>query len=238
MQKRKNFGDYLLPRKIKARNWQLYSGLALLSLALSLSLQSFAQAADKTDQTPTFSVRSEVSDQEMFGKSLSTTRLLQNKTSATEIRAGTDPIRPSRLRIPAIGIVTGVETLGLRDGAMDVPTNIWNVGWLKDSAQPGAIGNAVIAGHKDSVKGMAIFWNLGLLTVGDKVFISDETGAELTFEVVEVKSYLNSQAPLLRIFGPSDQRQLNLLTCDGNFVREQRTYDRRLVVFTRLIANG
>jgi hypothetical protein len=62
-----------------------------------------------------------------------------------------------RLTIPKLGIAPYVEPVGLVQGAMDVPSNIWDVAWLKIGPRPGDVGNAVIDGHLDAINGPAIF---------------------------------------------------------------------------------
>lgn len=224
----------------KSRYLQFGVGMFLIMAGLGLAWQTLAQAAD--DPQRSFSVRSEVSDQEMFGKQLYSERIppLAAVLNMVGLHVGTQPgsgpVVPSRLRIPAIGIDTNVEQVELlSNGAMDVPTNIWNVGWLHSNPRPGDIGNAVIDGHKDSVRGSAIFGSLGELKVGDKLYVSDAYGYELTFEVYERASYPVAGADLDRIFGPTSEHQLNLITCDGTFVASKHTYDQRLVVYTRLV---
>jgi LPXTG-site transpeptidase (sortase) family protein len=232
---RRNFGFIFTG---KARNWQLAGGILLIMMGVILSLQPLAQAYNDPGLSDnTSSVRPEVSDLEMFGKKLSTDKPLFQSLAQAELKPSNDPVQPSRLRIPAIEVDTLIEEVGLRDGNMDVPNNIWNVGWLKNSPKPGEAGNAVLAGHRDSVAGTAVFWNLNLLKAGEKVYVSDGAGNELTFEVTEVQSYSLTDAPMLRIFGPADEKQLNLITCDGTFVRQDHTYDHRLVVFTKLVEN-
>ncbi len=180
-----------------------------------------------------------VSDFEMLGKSISAARIERSgQADSAELKPGSGPIVPVRLRIPALGIDADIEEVGLRKGAMDVPGNIWNAGWLNSGPRPGDVGNAVLDGHKDSVHGTAIFWELGKLKAGDKIYVSDQYGYELTFEVSEVQSYANQDVPLARLFGGSAERQLNLVTCDGTFVREQLTYDRRVIVYTHLISSN
>jgi len=211
------------------------SSLLLLLVTLNLFSLPLVQAVDEEWQH-TSSVRPEASDYELFGKRLSTNRPAQTFTNSTKLTTATGPVVPVRLRIPALGIDTNIEALGLQSsGAMDVPSNIWNAGWLSSGPKPGEAGNAVIAGHRDSVKGEAVFWSLENLSPGDKVYVSDSTGNELTFVVTEVASYPLESTPLERVFGVSDQSQLNLITCYGDFVKDQHTYNKRLVVYTRLL---
>lgn len=216
-------------------NLKVRGAFLSLGLVIAFSLPLLAQASQPFSDETTFTVRQEVSDQEMFGKKISSARenprLLMSDTRPAASLSG----KPARLRIPDLGIDTLIESVGLRNGQMDVPGNIWDVSWLNTSPWPGQVGNAVIAGHKDSVHGSAIFANLDRLQPGNKVFVSDASGLELTFEVQEVQSFGLDQAPMLRIFGPSPERQLNLITCDGTFITQQHSYDKRLVVYTKQI---
>ena len=130
-----------------------------------------------------------------------------------------------------------MEYVGLTaDGAMDAPKRFDTVGWYELGARPGEIGNAVLAGHLDSKTGPAIFWDLRALQPGDEVVIVSDDGVERRFEVVESANYPFDDAPLDRIFGPSDVSSLNLITCAGSFDRFSQNYDKRLVVYTRLIS--
>jgi LPXTG-site transpeptidase (sortase) family protein len=216
------------------RWWRGLSSLLFLLVALNLFSLPLVQAVEE-DWQHSSSVRPEASDYELFGKRLSINRPSQT-FSANNLTAATGPVIPVRLRIPALGIDTNIEALGLQSsGAMDVPSNIWNAGWLASGPKPGEAGNAVIAGHKDSVKGEAVFWSLENLSPGDKIYVSDSNGNELTFLVTELASYSLDNTPLNRVFGVSDQPQLNLITCFGDFVKEQHTYNKRLVVYTRLV---
>ncbi len=143
---------------------------------------------------------------------------------------------PARLRIPNLGIDTQVEQVGVtKDGAMAVPNSFFTVGWYKLGAKPGEIGNAVVAGHYDNPKGPSIFWDLKKLQPGNKIFISDNSGKELTFEVYNSEYYPYDNAPLEKIFGGAKDIQLNLITCGGVFDTKSRNYNERLVVYTRLV---
>ncbi len=215
--------------------WQRLVGLTAVALGLVLLCQPLSQASDQRIwYNSGSSIRPGVSDVDMFGKRLSSDRVSRTQADA-DLKPGSGPVVPDRLRIPALQIDTTVEQVGLHNGNMDVPNNIWNAGWLKSSPRPGDVGNAVIDGHKDSINSGAIFLDLGKLKVGDRIYVSDQGGYELTFEVTEMQSFALSEAPLDRIFGASSDKHLNLITCDGTFLTDRLTYDKRLVVFTKLV---
>ncbi len=141
--------------------------------------------------------------------------------------------RPTRLSIPAIGVKEGnVVDVGLEpNGAMETPKGWWDLGWYKLGSLPGEIGNAVISGHLDSDTGPSIFWNLNRLRKGDKIIVEMADGTKHTFAVEKLESYPFNKAPLDRIFGATDKRRLNLITCAGTFDKSHANYSNRLVVY-------
>jgi hypothetical protein len=92
----------------------------------------------------------------------------------------------------------------------------------------------VIDGHFDSTTGPAVFFGLGNLREGDRVYVTDSLGLERVFVVTATASYTLNDAPLSRIFGASTERHLNLITCSGTWDAQRHTYDARLVVYTAL----
>ena len=144
---------------------------------------------------------------------------------------------PLRLRIPALDIDAPVVAVGqTADGKMAAPTRIADVAWYNAGALPGEPGNAVMAGHLDDSRGRpAVFGRLADLAPGDSVFVDMADGITHHFAVIEVADYPADAAPLTRIFGLDFERDLNLITCDGAWNQDAQRYERRLVVYTRLV---
>lgn len=144
---------------------------------------------------------------------------------------------PARLRIPAIGIDTDIQQVGINaKGNMGVPTNYSDVAWYKHGTIPGQIGSAVIDGHVDNGLGLAgVFSKLSQVKRGDDIFVVTKTGRELRFRVEEVVSYPYKSVPLERVFSWEDDARLNLITCGGSWIKVEKTYDERVVVYTRLL---
>ena len=148
-------------------------------------------------------------------------------------------IIPARIRIPAIGIDTNVQQVGLdAKRRLGVPSNYTDVAWFKGGYKPGERGNAVIDGHVDSPWAAAIFYNLKKLQLGDRIYLRDSYGQEKIFEVYATAIYPYNEAPLESILGPSNEAQLNLITCTGIYDRASDNYDRRFVAYTRLVNSG
>lgn len=147
---------------------------------------------------------------------------------------------PVRLVIPSLEIDAPIEAVGQDDNAvMAAPSSVATVAWYNLGPRPGENGNAVIAGHYDDVKGKpAVFWELDELKAGDEIIVRFRDASEQRFEVMTVETYDTDEAPLERIFGVDFERDLNLITCDGQWNAQSKLYERRLVVYTRLIRDG
>lgn len=141
--------------------------------------------------------------------------------------------RPSRLKIPIIGVNAPVEPVDLTsEGAMGAPKNRNNVAWLQSGARPGEIGTAVLAGHYGwkNLEASA-FDNLYKLRKGDKLYIEDEKRTVTTFIVNDIRDY-DQNANAYDVFNSGDEKShLNLITCEGIWDKVSESYSKRLVVF-------
>jgi hypothetical protein len=144
--------------------------------------------------------------------------------------------RPVVLSIPAIGLRTGLTTLGLNaNRTVQVPTNFNVPWWYRLGPSPGQLGSAVILGHIDSYAGPAVFFRLGDLTVGDRVAVTLSDGTTVGFKVIGVAMYLKSRFPDRLVYGPRPYGALQLVTCGGVFDSATGHYLSNLVVYTSLI---
>jgi LPXTG-site transpeptidase (sortase) family protein len=147
--------------------------------------------------------------------------------------------QPVRLKIPTINVDAAVEDVGQTpDGAMDVPKDFNDTAWYDLGARPGEGGNAVIAGHVDSTTGRAVFWDLHKLVSGDILIVVGDDGVERQFVVTALESYARADVPLDRVFGPSGEKHLNVITCDATsvFDRARGEYAANLVVYAKAAA--
>ncbi len=189
--------------------------------------------------TATFAPETTATPQATVVNSIPTATPTPEPTATPIPTPAPEGIVPARLRIPSIGVDAKVEKVGqTKDGAMDVPKTIWDVAWYEPGAKPGELGSAVIDGHVDGPNTKAIFWDLKKLTPGQKIFVANGEGKELVFEVAEVETYPFDQAPLDKIFVSNDDIYLNLITCTGTFDQRSANYDKRLVVYSKLVREG
>jgi len=146
---------------------------------------------------------------------------------------------PRTLSIPSVGIEARVTQVGLtKEGNMGVPESFDDVGWFKHGPVPGQIGNAVMDGHLDDGKGNpGVFYNLDNVRMGDFVYVSNDNGETVQFRVTRVQLIDYNTTVTNEIFGETDGQHLNLITCDGTWIPEKKTYSDRLVVFTERVIN-
>lgn len=138
---------------------------------------------------------------------------------------------PTRLRIPAIHVDSPLEVLHLdATGALEAPKEYAHAGWYADGAVPGEVGPAVIAGHVDSTTGPAVFYLLNRLRPGDVIEVFRQEGW-VAFRVVEVGRYPKDAFPTARVYGPTPDPELRLITCSGAFDSKQRSYIDNTVVY-------
>lgn len=147
---------------------------------------------------------------------------------------------PDRLVIPSLGIDAHVREVGVKaDGSMATPGSFVDVGWYKYGTIPGQIGSAVIDGHVDNALSLAgVFKHLEDIKKGDDVYIVQKDGSRIHFRVVDIKRYPYNDAPLEKIFAQNDAARLNLITCTGDWLKSDQTYNERLVVFTQLVSGS
>lgn len=143
---------------------------------------------------------------------------------------------PVRLRIPSLDIDAHVQHVGVKaDGSMGTPSNFTDTAWYKYGTVPGMTGSAVIDGHVDNGLSLpGVFKNLSNIQKGATIEVVAKGGQVARFVVTDVVTYPYKEVPVEQLFNRADKARLNLVTCDGAWVKGARTYDRRLVVYAEL----
>lgn len=140
-------------------------------------------------------------------------------------------IVPARLKIPSLGVNAKVESVTVKaDGTMATPSNFDNVAWYSPGAKPGGQGSAVFAGHvNNALLKSGVFEHLSQMKTGDYITVEDSAGKSIVYKVSSVEEY-KPNAPTDALFATSGPSRLVLITCDGDWVQAERSYERRLVV--------
>lgn len=149
------------------------------------------------------------------------------------------PSPPQRLRIPAIGVDSTLQALGLNpDGTLQVPApgpHYDEAAWFDGSPTPGELGPSVVEGHIDSAKnGPSVFFRLGAVRPGQQVAITRADGSTAVFTIRAVRRYPKDNFPTETVYGDTDHAALRLITCGGTFDRATGNYRDNTVVFADL----
>lgn len=147
---------------------------------------------------------------------------------------------PVRLRIPAIGVDSGLKRIGLNSkGEISTPPLVKDshAYWLTASPAPGQLGPSTIIGHVDSAAyGPGAFFKLGALRQRDKIYITRSDGMVAMFEVERVAEYKKNDFPTQEVYGNIDHAGLRLVTCGGTFDSSIHSYESNIVVYAALVS--
>ncbi len=160
-----------------------------------------------------------------------------SSAGAVVLPPASDTSQPVRLIIPSLSINANVQYVGVtKTGALGVPNNFTDVAWYKYGTVPGQVGSAVMDGHVDNAISLpGVFKHLDQIKVGDDVEVETASSTTLHFVVTDVESYQYQNLPLERIFNTSGGEYLTLITCGGTWDEVVKSYDHRLVVYTKFI---
>ena len=141
---------------------------------------------------------------------------------------------PIRIQIPRITVDASIVHAGLTSsGAMDIPKGPTEVAWYDLGPRPGEVGSAVAAGHfgwKDGIP--AVFDHLDKMKKGDKLYVQNEYGTTTAFIVREIRTFGENDDASEVFISDDGYAHLNLVTCQGIWNKNNKSYSERLVVFT------
>jgi hypothetical protein len=145
--------------------------------------------------------------------------------------------RPTRIRIPSIGVDAPLMGVGLGDnGQIQTPPlgdkNL--AAWYDGSASPGTDGTSVVVGHVDNMSGPAVFFGLGALKKGKLIEIPRADGTTAVFSVYGVEVFPKSGFPSERVYGDTGRPELRVITCGGSYSKATG-YTGNVVVFASLL---
>lgn len=144
------------------------------------------------------------------------------------------------LSLPSLGISAPVETVTVRQGALQVPEKPSHVGWWSGSALPGsASGTVVIDGHVDSASyGRGALFGLSELNSGDRLTIHAPGSTPVGYRVVARQVYVKSQGLPADLWASGGASRLVLISCGGTFDKKTLSYQDNVVVFAVPVQHG
>jgi sortase A len=143
------------------------------------------------------------------------------------------PGEPRRIVIPSISLDAKVVGEGI---VMDNGKPVWDtaafaVGFYRNTALPGTIGNTVMAGHISSPvsKKGDVFRHLPEVRIGDRIVIYNGD-QKVSYEVSKLRVVAPNST---QVFDQTKDATLTLLTCHPDNV-----YSKRLVVIGKLLGTS
>lgn len=144
---------------------------------------------------------------------------------------------PKKLKIPSIAVDTYIQKMGIdTQSRIAVPTNIHLSGWYQGSVLPGQDGIAVIVGHVTGKYEDGIFKNISSLKKGDEITLEMGSGASIRYQVLNVIKVPEKNATNYLFSAEKGvAKQLNLITCGGEFDKVLNQYEDRIIVSSKEI---
>ncbi|MFJ6609347.1 class F sortase [Streptomyces sp. NPDC091289] len=146
------------------------------------------------------------------------------------------PSRPTRIRIPEIGVDAPLSGLGREAGhelQVPPPENSNLAGWDRAGVTPGSTGTSVITGHADTSTGPAVFYGLGSLGTGARVSVTRADGRIADFTVYALDAYEKDAFPSEGVYRHTTRAELRLITCGGDYT-EKDGYSANTVAYAYL----
>ena len=151
--------------------------------------------------------------------------------------------KPRYISVPSLGVEKArVIEIGLIKDTkqLDSPISIHDAGWYDKSAKPGSGSGALLLdGHNGGPTKGGIFEKLGDIDEGSEIIIERGDGKKFTYKVVSNKqltvaeandkSNPNGMATMTKSAN-SSKEGLNIITCVGDWIPEQKTYDKRVML--------
>ncbi|MCX6431581.1 MAG: class F sortase, partial [Actinobacteria bacterium] len=92
-------------------------------------------------------------------------------------------------------------------------------------------GSAVLVAHRDGrEQGRGVFYWLGNLSVGDKIFVKTSAGETLPYKVVARELIKKKSLPYEELFAVDGDPRLTLISCGGYYDRNHGGYQDNVVV--------
>ncbi|MFC8622708.1 class F sortase [Streptomyces anulatus] len=203
--------------------------LTAVAACVALAGCSSTEPSSATSGAPSTSTSSSAPGETESGSSGSTGSTGSTGPSSTD---EPDQPAPAHVSIPSIGVRSALMELGLNaDGTVEVPPaeKGMTAGWYTGGSAPGAPGPAVLIGHNDTRFGRAVFHDLKKIRKGAEVLVRDAAGKTLRFTVTGKETVGKKAFPTEKVYGPTKDSTLRLITCDGEFDAEGHPVDNLIV---------
>lgn len=182
------------------------------------------------DQPPIISLPSQfVSDPQVIESPVSSETINNYKVSATQPRYMTvQSINVEKVRVFPVGL-TPYKSL-------ELPKNIHDIGWYKESAFPGqGYGSVLLDGHGKGSSTNGPLFNLKNLQIGNLIIIERGDANKITYKVVEIRTEYIKEANVsgmkrLQTSYDFNKEGLGIIGLSGKWIPRDRIFDQRVLV--------
>lgn len=162
--------------------------------------------------------------------------IYEEKPTSEEIaNYRTEPSKPRYMSIPKFNLFARVLALESKDEGIELPENIYDVGWSTQSNQPlDPQGTQLYIGHaKGITKADAAFSRLGELKEGDELSVETGDGKKYTYVVMHTEKANVSSPNISRYYNSwiLGEPGLNLLTTSGVDPTKENPSENRYATF-------
>ncbi|HRI05985.1 MAG TPA: class F sortase [Candidatus Dojkabacteria bacterium] len=215
----------------------------MIIIISSWSLIGYIYFQEYNSKTETTSSDKKKNDSEVLGEKSKNPDVVTESTKKPsekvikEYKVAKD--MPKKIIFPTLSKSGYIQQVGIdQENKIAVPTNIFLAGWYVNSVKPGEKGLSILDGHRDGVISAGIFHNIEKLKKGDRVMIEYGDESILYFEVEEVAVVDEKDSEkIMYSKRQSIESQLNLVSCIGTYNEKEQTYDKRVIVVTKLVEN-
>ncbi len=144
---------------------------------------------------------------------------------------------PRQIIMNSIGVKAFIQKVDVTSKQqVAAPSNIYLAGWFVRYKKPGERGLSIIDGHVVDQSDQGVFTRLGEMQPDDEFEVEFGDGSSRRFSVVETREVdVNKAEAVLFSQDPTILNQLNLITCGGAYNEGTRTFDKRVIVISKLL---
>ncbi len=219
--------------KSRARQWVLAGVVLMLVGAVGYVAIYALFAGDKTTEQPQATSSREVS--------FSGNGEGQDEAPVTAdalARYAVDARHPRVLYIDTLSVAARVLPMSVNtNGSIQAPLNIYDTGWYTGGVKPDETGAVFIDGHASGPTREGVFAYLDTLKKGDTLQVEMGDKRRLNYRVVHTEVVPLTNVDMRKALLPygTASKGLNIMTCTGDWLPAQNTFDRRVVVYTEQI---
>lgn len=140
---------------------------------------------------------------------------------------------PRYIDLPSLKVHARVYPVGTtKVGALEAPSNIYNVAWYKNSSKPGQAGAMLIDGHS-GIGIPGVFSGLVKLKPDAVIKITRGDGKVFSYKVVKTQFYPSDNVNMASLLVSADTAKpgLNLISCSGDPIPGTYDLNKRIAIF-------